>query len=98
MCLSTILLISYRQARQFTNISAAPVGVTVSVANLHSALMHAKLLFTDKRSRFNEHQTDADLQAFVANIGDILSSHDKNRIHVHNHARVHIDCECVCDL
>ena len=24
-----------------------------------------------------------------ANRGDILSSHDKNQIHVHNHARVH---------
>ena len=31
---------------------------------------------------FNERQTDA-------NRGDILSSHDKNQIHVHNHARVH---------
>ena len=26
-----------------------------------------------------------------------LSSHDKNQIHVHNHACVHIDCERVCD-
>ena len=33
-------------------------------------------------ARFNERQTDA-------NRGDILSSHDKNQIHVHNHARVH---------
>ena len=33
-------------------------------------------------ARFNERRTDA-------NRGDILSSHDKNRIHVHNHARVH---------
>ena len=33
-------------------------------------------------ARFNEHRTDA-------NRGDILSSHDKNQIHVHNHARVH---------
>ena len=33
-------------------------------------------------SRFNERRTDA-------NRGDILSSHDKNQIHVHNHARVH---------
>ena len=31
---------------------------------------------------FNERRTDA-------NRGDILSSHDKNQIHVHNHARVH---------
>ena len=33
-------------------------------------------------ARFNERRTDA-------NRGDILSSHDKNKIHVHNHARVH---------
>ena len=33
-------------------------------------------------ARFNERRTDA-------NRGDILSSHDKNEIHVHNHARVH---------
>ena len=32
---------------------------------------------------FNERRTDA-------NRGNILSSHDKNQIHVHNHARVHI--------
>ena len=31
---------------------------------------------------FNERRTDA-------NRRDILSSHDKNQIHVHNHARVH---------
>ena len=33
-------------------------------------------------ARFNERRTDA-------NRGDILSSHDKNQMHVHNHARVH---------
>ena len=33
-------------------------------------------------ARFNERRTDA-------NRGDILSSHDKNQLHVHNHARVH---------
>ena len=33
-------------------------------------------------ARFNERRTDA-------NRGDILSCHDKNQIHVHNHARVH---------
>ena len=33
-------------------------------------------------ARFNERRTDA-------NRGDILSSHDKNQIHLHNHARVH---------
>ena len=33
-------------------------------------------------ARFNERRTDA-------NRGDILSSHDKNQIDVHNHARVH---------
>ena len=35
-------------------------------------------------ARFNERRTDA-------NRGDILSSHDKNQIHVHNHARVHTE-------
>ena len=33
-------------------------------------------------TRFNERRTDA-------NRADILFSHDKNQIHVHNHARVH---------
>ena len=33
-------------------------------------------------ARFNERRADA-------NRGDILSGHDKNQIHVHNHARVH---------
>ena len=33
-------------------------------------------------ARFNERRTDA-------NRGDILSSHDKNQIHVHNHEHVH---------
>ena len=33
-------------------------------------------------ARFNERRTDAIR-------GDILSSHDKNQIHLHNHARVH---------
>ena len=33
-------------------------------------------------ARFNERRTDA-------NRRDILSSYDKNQIHVHNHARVH---------
>ena len=49
---------------------------------VHPALMHAKLLFIIN-ARFNERRTD-----HAANRGDILSSHDKNRIHVHNHARV----------
>ena len=48
-------------------------------------------------ARFNERRSDAILHAFVAIIGDILSSHDKNQIHVYNHVRVHtvylIDCE-----
>ena len=57
--------------------------------------MHAKLLIPDKRFRFNERRTDANLHSFVAIIRDILSSHNKNQIHVHNHARVHIDCERV---
>ena len=33
-------------------------------------------------ARFNERRTDANRE-------DILSSHDKNQIHVHNHVRVH---------
>ena len=37
---------------------------------------------TNLSARFNERRTDA-------NRGDILSSHDKNQIHVHNHARMH---------
>ena len=47
-------------------------------------------------ARFNERRADANLHAFdiVAIIGDILSSHDKNQIHVHNHARVHtVSCD-----
>ena len=66
------------------------VRPSASVANVHSALVHAKLLFPDKRSRINERRTDAKLHAFVAIIGDILYSHDKNQIHLHNHARMHI--------
>ena len=60
------------------------VRSSVSLMRVHPALMHAKLLFNDKRRyvRFNERRTDA-------NRADILSSHDKNQIHVHNHARVH---------
>ena len=58
------------------------VSAIVSVACAR-ALMHAKLLFIIIiNARFNERRTDA-------NRGDILSSHDKNQIHVHNHARVH---------
>ena len=56
---------------------------------VHPALMHAKLLFNDKRSRYNERRTDA-------NRGDILFSRDKNQIHVHNHAREHSVLR-VCD-
>ena len=97
MAFNQCVCLSYRRTRQFINISAAPVGATVSVSNVHSALMHTKLLFPDKRSRFHERRTEANLHAFVAIITDISSSHDKNQIHVHNHARVHIDCERVCD-
>ena len=53
------------------------VRSSVSLMRVYPALMHAKLLFN-----VNERRTDA-------NRGDILSSHDKNQIHVHNHARVH---------
>ena len=46
-------------------------------------------LYSLINARFNEHRTDANLQAFVAISGDILSSHDKNQKLVHNHACVH---------
>ena len=91
MAFNKCVCLSYRQTRQFSNISAAPVSATVNVSNVHSALMQPKLSFPDKRSRFNEHRTDANLHAFVTIIADISSSHDKNQIHVH------IDCENVCD-
>ena len=48
----------------FTNILAA----TVSVANVHSALMHAKLLFPDKCSSFNERRVWTSLENYK-NIG-----------------------------
>ena len=94
MAFNQCVYLSYRRTRQFT---AAPVSATVSVSNVHSALMNTKLLFPDKRSRFNERRTHANLHTFVAIIAAISASHDKNQIHVHNHARVHIDCERVCD-
>ena len=50
MAFNHCVCLQYRRARQFTNISVASVSATISVANMHSALMHAKLLFTDKRS------------------------------------------------
>ena len=64
MAFNQCVCLSYRRTRQFTNISAAPVSATVSVSNVQSALMHTKLLFPDKRSRFNERRTDANLHAF----------------------------------
>ena len=76
-------LISYRRARQFANISAAPVSANVSVANVHSALIHASSM-------------NVGLMQICTPLSP-LSSHDKNQIHVHNHARVHIDYERVCD-
>ena len=95
MSLNQCVCLKYFQFSTVRNISAVPVSATVSVANVHSALLHAKLLFPDKCSRFNERWTDANLHAFVAIIGDILSSHDKNQIHANNHARVHNDCESI---
>ena len=65
----------------------------LSVRNVHSALMHTKLLFPGKRSRFNERRTDANLHALQI-FRPVMT---KNQIHLHNHARVHIDCERVCD-
>ena len=66
MAFNQCVCLSYHRTRQFTNISAAPVSATVSVSNVHSALMHTKLLFPDKRSRFKERWIDANLHAFVA--------------------------------
>ena len=66
MAFNQCVCLSYSRTRQFTNISAAPVSATVSVSNVHSALMHTKLLLPDRRSRFNEHLIDANLHAFVA--------------------------------
>ena len=40
-------------------------------------------------ARFNGRRSDATLHAFVAIIGDILSSHDKNQIHVQINVHVH---------
>ena len=61
--------------------------------------MHTKLLFPDdKRSRFNERWTDANLHAFVAIIADISSSRDKNQKHVHNHAHAHWLWMCLWSL
>ena len=79
MAFNQCVCLSHRRTRQFTNISAAPVSATVSVSNVHSALMHTKFLFPDKRSWFNERRTDANLHAFVTIFVDILSSHEKNK-------------------
>ena len=43
---------------------------------VHPALMHAKLLL-------------GSMNVGLMQIAEILCRHDKNQIHVHNHARVH---------
>ena len=97
MSLNQCVCLKYFRFTTVEHASLQTVSATVSVANVHSALLHTKLLFPDKRSRFSERQTDANLHAFVAIIGDILSSHDKNQIRSNNHVRVqqHNDCESI---
>ena len=104
MAFNPILLISYHQARQFTNIPAAPVSATVNVANVHSALMHAKLIFPDKRStcKFNEPGFFyKNIESLLKNVGlmqickplspslEIFCPVMTKIKYMYNHARVH---------
>ena len=59
VCLSAILSISYRVEHASLQTYQRRLSVRPS------ALMHAKLLFPDKRSRFNERRAEANLHAFV---------------------------------
>ena len=83
VCLSTMLSFFVEHVSKQTyqrNRSVSPVSAIVSVAYARASSIDACQTLIN--SRFNERRTDA-------NRGDILSSHDKNQIHVHNHARVH---------
>ena len=74
------------RARQFTNISAAPVGATVSIDACQTFIPLINAL--------------GSMNVGLIQICTPLSpssSHNKNQIHVHNHARVLIDCERVSD-
>ena len=75
----------FHRARQLTNISAEQERFTCQCdrqCRICACIQHLCNFYSMINARFNERQTDA-------NRGDILSSHDKNQIHVHNHARVH---------
>ena len=77
----------FRRARQLTNISAEQERFACQCdrqCRLCACIQHWCMpnFYSMINARFNERRTDA-------NHGDILSSHDKNQIHVHNHARVH---------
>ena len=77
----------FRRARQLTNISAEQERFACQCdrqCRLCACIQHWCMpnFYSMTNARFNERWTDA-------NRGDILSSHDKNQIHVHNHARVH---------
>ena len=77
----------FRRARQLTNISAEQERFACQCGRqcrLCACIQHWCMpnFYSMINARFNERRTDA-------NRRDILSSHDKNQIHVHNHARVH---------
>ena len=84
VCLSTILSFSFRRECHILPMS---VRSSVSLTCIQHWCMPN--FYSLINARFKERRTDANLHACVAIIGDILSSHDKNQIHVHNHARVH---------
>ena len=77
----------FRRARQLTNISAEQERFACQCdrqCRLCACIQHWCMpnFYSMINARFNERRTDA-------NRRDILSSHDKNQIHVHIHARVH---------
>ena len=81
MCLSAVLFV-FRRARQLTNISAEQERFACQCDRQCRYARASSIFYSMINARFNERQTDA-------NRGDILSSHDRNQIHVHNQARVH---------
>ena len=77
----------FHRARQLTNISVEQERFACQCdrqCRLCACIQHWRMpnFYSMINARFNERRIDA-------NRGDILSSHDKNQIHVHNHARVH---------
>ena len=84
----------FRRARQLTNISAEQERFTCQwdrQCRLCACIQHWCMpnFYSMINARFNERRTDA-------NRGDILSSHDKNKIHVQPRARAHSVLR-VCD-